>query len=147
MGVPLVDLNWVDPKVIGISSNYKIEAFVSKFLDKCPILKAGGHSSFFSVLPCSSTKSVCLGRSSTGPPFFYMSLVSLKTYMYLSLSIGSQWVSFERSMWRPPKFTQTHGRPSRPFACCVTSFDFIPLPLPFFLIILFTPPNLCHGTP
>ena len=72
MGVPLVDLSWVDSKVVRISSSYKTEAFVSKFLDKCPVLKAGEHSSFFSVVPCSSTESVCLGRSGIGPPFFYM---------------------------------------------------------------------------
>jgi len=46
MVVPLVNLNWVDSKVVGISSNLKIEAFVSKFLDKCPILKVGGNSNF-----------------------------------------------------------------------------------------------------
>ena len=59
LDVPLVDLSWVDFKVVGISSSYKAEASVSKFLDKCPVLKAGRHSSFFSVVPCSSIESVC----------------------------------------------------------------------------------------
>lgn len=45
---------------------------MSKFLAKHPDLKASGHSRFFSVLPCNSTENVCLGRSGTGPPFFYM---------------------------------------------------------------------------
>jgi len=72
MGIPLVDLSWVDSKVVGISSNFKTDAFVSKFLGKYPILKAGGHSCFFSVVPCESTESICLGRSGTGPPSFYM---------------------------------------------------------------------------
>ena len=59
LGVPLVDHSWVDSKV-------------ARILDKCPILKASGHSSFFSVVPCSSTENVCFGRSGIGPPFFYM---------------------------------------------------------------------------
>ena len=75
-GVPLVDLSWVDPKVVGISSAYSTEAFVSKFLDKCPVLKADGHSSFFSVHPCPSIESVCMGRPGIDPPFFYL-------YVYL----------------------------------------------------------------
>ena len=34
MGVPLVDLSWVDSKVVGISSNFKTKASMSKFLGK-----------------------------------------------------------------------------------------------------------------
>jgi len=71
-GVPLVDLSWVDLKVVGISTSYKTEAYVTKFFVKCLVLKAGRHSSFFSVVPSESTESVCLGRSVTNPPFFYM---------------------------------------------------------------------------
>ena len=66
-----MDLSSVDPKVVGISSAYSTTTFVSKFLDKCPVLKAGGHSSFFSVEPCSSIESVCMGRPGTSPSFFY----------------------------------------------------------------------------
>jgi len=58
--------------VVEISSNYKTEVVVTKFLVKHPILKAGGHSRYFSVLPCEPIESVCLGRSGTGSPFFYM---------------------------------------------------------------------------
>jgi len=49
-----------------------IKASVSKFLHRFSILKAGGHSSFFSVEPCLPTESVCMGRPGTSPPFFYM---------------------------------------------------------------------------
>jgi len=70
--IPLVDLSWVDPKVLEISSIYKTEACVAKFLAKYPVLNAGGHSHYFIVLPCEPTESVCLGQSGTGPPFFYM---------------------------------------------------------------------------
>jgi len=55
------DFGWVDPKVIGISSTFSTEAFVSKFLYKFLVLKAGGRSSFFSVEPCLPTESVCMG--------------------------------------------------------------------------------------
>ena len=70
--IPLVDLSWVDPKVVEISSNYRIVASVTKFLAKHPILKVDEYSSYFSVLPCGATESVSLGRSGTNPPFFYM---------------------------------------------------------------------------
>jgi len=82
--IPLVDLSWVDPKVVEISSIYKIEASVTKFLAKHPILKAGGHSHYFSVLPCGPTESVCLGRSGTSPPLFYMYTCFLSD-LYVSL--------------------------------------------------------------
>ena len=70
--VPQLDLSWVDPKVVGIPSIFSTEASVSKFLDKCSILKASGRSSFFSVESCLSTESVCMGRLGTDPSFFYM---------------------------------------------------------------------------
>ena len=62
----------MDPKVVEISSIYKTEASVTKFLARQPILKAVEYFHYFSVLPCEPTESVCLGRSGTGPPFFYM---------------------------------------------------------------------------
>ena len=70
--IPLVDLSWVDPKVVEILSNYKTEVVVIEFLAKHPVLKAGGHSHYFSVLSCEPTERVCLGRPGAGPPFFYM---------------------------------------------------------------------------
>jgi len=99
-GVPLVDLTWVDPKVVRISSFYKTEAFVSKFLDKCPVLKESGHSSFFSAVPCSSTESVCLGRPGTDPPSFTCIHVFFQTYMFLFLLTSSPWTSFAVSYKR-----------------------------------------------
>ena len=81
--IPLIDLRWVNRKVVGISSTFSTEAFVSKFLDKCPILKEGGRSSFFSIESCLSTESVCLGRPSTGPPFFYM-----YSFLFLDLHVS-----------------------------------------------------------
>jgi len=56
------------PKVVKISSNYKTEVSATKFLAKHPVIKAGGHSHFFSVLSCEPTESLCLGRLGTGPP-------------------------------------------------------------------------------
>ena len=53
-------------------STYKTEVSVTKFLAKYPVLKAGWHFHYFSVLPCEPAKSVCFGRSGTSPPFFYM---------------------------------------------------------------------------
>jgi len=35
--IPLVDLSWVDPKVVEISSNYNTEAVVIEFLAKHPV--------------------------------------------------------------------------------------------------------------
>ena len=69
--IPLVDLSWVDPKVVEISSTYKTEDVVTKFLDKHPILKAGGHSRV--PIPPSST----------------CTLVSSQTYMSPSHLINS----------------------------------------------------------
>jgi len=37
MVIPLVDLSWVDPKVVEISSNYNTEAAVIEFLAKHPV--------------------------------------------------------------------------------------------------------------
>jgi len=42
--IPLVDLSWVDPKVVEISSTYDTEVSVTKFLAKYPVLKAGEDS-------------------------------------------------------------------------------------------------------
>ena len=72
VAIPFVDLSWVDSKVVEVSSVYKTETSVAKFLAKHLVLKAGGHSQYFSILPCEATESVCLGWSGTGPPFFYM---------------------------------------------------------------------------
>jgi len=141
MGVPLVDLSWVDSKVVGILSNYKTEASVSKFLDKCPILKVGGHSSFFSILPYSSIESVFLGDQVPVPHSFTCIPIFFQTYTFLFHLTNLQWASFERSMWLPPKFIQTHGRPFRPFACYAVSCVFTLLPLPSFLIIPLTHPT------
>ena len=87
------------------SSNLKTEASVSKFLDKCPVLKAGGHSSFFSVLPCSSTESVYLGRSGIGPPFFYM-YTSLFADLHVSLPFNRFTMGVLRALNVAP--TQIH---------------------------------------
>jgi len=147
LGVPLVDLSWIDFKEVGISSSYKSEASVSKFLDECPSLKAGGHSSFFSVVPCSSTENVCLGRSGTGPPFCYM-YTCLFADLHVSLPFDKFTMGVLRALNVAP--TQIHpntGHPFRPFACCATSFAFTLLPLLFFLIIPLTPPNLFPDTP
>ena len=67
-----VDLYWVDPKVVRISSTFSTEVSVSKFLNRCSVLKVGGRSRFFNIEPRLLTKSVCMGRPSIGPPFFYM---------------------------------------------------------------------------
>jgi len=67
--------------------------------------------------------------------------------MFLFPLTNSQWASFGRSTWLPPKFIQTPGHSFRPFACCAMSCIFTPLPLPFFHIIPLTPPNLFLGTP
>lgn len=96
--IPLVDLSWVDPKVVEISSTYKTEVFVTKFLAKHPILKAGGHSHYFSVLPCEPIESVCAwGDRIPVPPSSTCTLVFSRTYMSLSPLTNSQWASFRRS--------------------------------------------------
>jgi len=90
------NLGWFDPKVVGISSTFLTKAFVSKFLDRFPILKGGGRSSFFSVEPCLPIESVCMGQLGIGPPFFYMYSCLFRTYMSLSLLTTSRWASFGR---------------------------------------------------
>jgi len=85
----------VDSKVVGILSFYKTEPFVSNFLDKCPVLKASGHSSFLSIVPCSSTESVCMGRPGTGSPFFYMYLC-----LFLDLHVSLPFDEFTMDVLR-----------------------------------------------
>ena len=76
--IPLVDLSWVDPKVVEFSSTYDTEKSVATFLAKYPVLKAGEDSDdsrdpdYFRILPCGSTERVCMDRAGVGPPFFYM---------------------------------------------------------------------------
>ena len=76
--IPLVDLSWVDPKVVEFSSTYNTEVSMTKFLAKYLVLKAGEDSEdsrdpdYFSILPYGSTERVCMGRAGVGPPFFYM---------------------------------------------------------------------------
>jgi len=125
------DLGWVDPKVIGISSTFSTEASVSKFLDKFPVLKADGRSSLFSVEPCLPTESVCMGRSGTDPPFFYL-YSCLFSDLHVSLPFDNFIMGVFRTLnVRLPSFTQTHGRPFRSFICYVMFCVFTPLLLLF----------------
>jgi len=107
MGVPLVDLSWVDSKVVEISSSYKTKASVSKFLGKCPVLKAGGHSSFLSVVPYSSTESVCLGRPGTSPSFFYM-----YTCLFADLHVSVPFDKFTMGVLRALHVASTQIHPN-----------------------------------
>ena len=79
----------MDPKVVEISSLYRTEASLTKFLVRHPILKADEYSHYFSVLPCGATESVCLGRSGVGPPFFYM-----YTYFFTDLHVSLPFEKF-----------------------------------------------------
>jgi len=91
--------------VVEISSTYKTEVSVTKFLAKHPVLKAGGHSHYFNVLPCEPTESVCLGRSGTGPPFFYM-YICLFSDLYVSLPFDKFTMGVLRALNVAP--TQIH---------------------------------------
>jgi len=81
--IPLVDLSWVDPKVVEFSSAYDTKKSVAKFLAKYPVLKVGEDSDdfrdpdYFRILPCGSTERVCMDRAGVGPPFF------LHVYLFL----------------------------------------------------------------
>ena len=67
-----LEIDWVDPKVTRITSIFTIETSVTDFLDRFPILKADASLSFFRVESCLPAETICLGRSSTESPFFYM---------------------------------------------------------------------------
>ena len=62
----------MDPKVTRITSVLTIESFVVDFGDRFQVLKADVTLSFFRVESCLSTETICLGRSLTESPFFYM---------------------------------------------------------------------------
>jgi len=70
--IPLVDLSWVDSKVVERASSYSSADDVAEFFLKHPALKPGGHSNYFDVVPCGPIERVCMGRSGAGLPFFYM---------------------------------------------------------------------------
>ena len=65
-------LDWVDPKVTRITSAFKTGTSVSEYLEKVPILKEYTSLDLLTVKPCLPTETICLGRSPTEPPFFYM---------------------------------------------------------------------------
>jgi len=150
--IPLVDLSWVDPRVVEFSSTYDTEASMTKFLAKYPVLKAGEDfddsrdPNYFRILPCGSTERVCMGRAGVGPPFFTCIPVFFQIFMCPSLSISSQWASFGRSMWLPPKCIQIRGRPFRRFACCVMPCGFAPPLLLFFAAMALIPIALPLGS-
>jgi len=85
MVVPLEDLGWVDSRVVEMSTNYDTEDAVIEFLLKHSVLKPGGHSHYFSVVPCGSAERVCMGRPDAGPPFFYM-YICFFSNLHVSLS-------------------------------------------------------------
>ena len=95
--------------------------------------------------PASPPRVCAWGDREPVPPSFTCTPVFSRTFMSPSPSMSLQWASFRHSMWLPPRFTQTPGRPSRPFACCVTLCVFTPPPLAFFLIILLTPQKRLLG--
>jgi len=66
------EIDWVDPKVTRITFAFTTETSVANFLERVPILKADASLDFFRVEPCLSTETICLGRSSSESPFFYM---------------------------------------------------------------------------
>ena len=142
--VPLADFSWVDPSVVDFSSSYDTEKSVAKFLAKYPVLKACEDSDdsrdpdYFRILPCGPTERVCMDRANASPPFFYMYTCFFQIFMCPSLSTSSQWASFGRSTWRPPKCTQIRGRPFKHFVCCVTPCGFAP-PFFFSLLLWFLP--------
>ena len=145
--IPLVDLSWVDPKVVEISSTYKTEVFVTKFLAKHPILKAGGHSHYFSVLPCEPIESVCLGRSNTVPPFFYM-----YTCLFSDLHVSLPFDKFTMGVLQTLNVAPTQIHPNtwvslQAFRLLCDVMRLHPTPFFFFLTIPLTPPNLPLGTP
>ena len=78
---------------------------MTKFLDKHPVLKAGGHSRYFSVLPCEHTESVCLGRSGTDPLFCYM-YTCLSSDLHVSLPFDKFTMGVLRALNVAP--TQVH---------------------------------------
>ena len=126
---------------------------MTKFLAKYPVLKAGEYSGdsrdpdYFSILPCGSTESVCMGWASVAAPSFTCIPASSRTYMCPFPLISSQWVSFGRSMWLPPKFIQICGRPFRRFSCCVMLCGFAPPLLLSFVTMALTPTALLLGSP
>jgi len=74
-------------------------------------------------------------QDSTSPFFSFFHKVS-----YVD-AISADIFFFRRSMWLPPRFIRTLGRPFTPFACCVTLCVFTPPPLVFFPIIPLTLPQ------
>ena len=71
--------------------------------------------------------------------------VSFRTYMFISPLMISGWVSFGRTTWRLPSFTQTPRRPFRPFTWYVTFCVFILLLHVFWVIIRLTRPTMFCG--
>jgi len=149
--IPLVDLSWVVPRVVEFSFTYDAEKSVPKFLAKYSVLKAGEDSDdsrdpdYFRILPCGSTERECMDQAGVGPPFFTCTLASFQIFMCPSPSINSQWASFGRSTWHPPKCIQIRGHPFKRFACCMTPCGFAPPLLLFFTIMALIPVALPLG--
>ena len=77
-------IDWVNPKVTRITSTFTTETSVVEFLDKFSVLKADASRNFFRVEPCSTVKTICLGRSPTESPFLlhvFMSFFRLARFL------------------------------------------------------------------
>jgi len=111
--IPLVDLSWVDHKVVEFSSTYDTEVSEAKFLPKYPVLKAGEDSEdsrdpdYFRILPCGSTERVCMGRPGVDPPFFYM-----YTCFFFDLHVSLPFAKFTMGVLRALNVAPTQVHPN-----------------------------------
>ena len=72
---PFLKLDWVYSKVVGFTSTFLNESFVSSLLGRVPILKSDADDGILTVKPCRPTDTICISQSPSKRPFFLFVLL------------------------------------------------------------------------
>jgi len=68
----VLELHWVDPKVVGFTSTFLDGASISAFLGKYPILKSDTDERIIGVERWKMTDTICIGQSPSEGPFNFL---------------------------------------------------------------------------
>ena len=90
---PVLELDWVEPKVVEYTSTFLSESSVFSFLERVSILKSDVDDGILSVNLLSRV------------PFSFYTLVCFIIYTFPFRLMISRWASFKRSMWLLPNST------------------------------------------
>jgi len=129
-----IRIDWVDPEVTEFIFVYQDSSSIDSFMDRHHLLKLDASDSILVIDYCRPTDTICMDRSSSNDPFFFVYSCLFWIFMSPYHLMISRWVSFGRSKLPLRNSTQTHGLLFKPFGSCVTCFVFVLLLLPFYTI-------------